>query len=321
MVKCERADTNRPINPVGRGDAVRLGMERALVCIEAVAGRPNTSAAARHRPPFNTTPGLPDLMSPELSEFVRLAPIGVLVGAFGTLVGAGGGAVLVPVLLILLPQETPATITAISLATVFFNAYSGTIAYVRMGRVDYRLGTLFTLASLPGAILGVLLVRQIPRNLFDPLFGVLLLGLGSFLLTNPVGSQSEGASFSTASNRRTLLGSIGSAYIAVISSLMGIGGGIIHVPFLIRVLRIPPHNATATSHFVLTFVALAATLTHLAMGEFNRGLPQTMYLAVGVMMGAPVGAALSSRIHGSLIVRLLAAALCLVGLRLLLRSF
>jgi uncharacterized membrane protein YfcA len=46
-----------------------------------------------------------------------------------------------------------------------------------------------------------------------------------------------------------------------------------------------------------------------------------MYLAVGVMMGAPVGAAVSSRLHGSIIVRVLAGALCLVGLRLLARLF
>jgi uncharacterized membrane protein YfcA len=260
-------------------------------------------------------------MSPELSEFVRLAPLGLIVGAFGTLVGSGGGAVLVPVLLVLLPREEPATVTAISLAVVFFNAYSGTVTYIRMGRVDYRLGTLFTLASLPGAVVGVLLVHQMPRNVFDPLFGVLLLSIGGFLLANPLGSSAGVAHSATAAERRTLLGSIGSAYIAVLSSLMGIGGGIIHVPFLIRILRIPPHTATATSHFVLTFVALTATLTHMAMGEFNRGLAQTMYLAVGVMMGAPVGAVISARMHGSLIVRFLAVALCLVGLRLLARLF
>lgn len=262
-------------------------------------------------------------MSPELAEFVRLAPLGLIVGAFGTLVGAGGGAALVPALLIMLPQEAPAAVTAISLATVFFNAYSGTVAYMRMGRVDYRLGTLFTLASLPGAVFGVLLVHQMPRNLFDPLFGVLLLGIGGFLLTNPLGSAGMDIHRSGQSvpPNRTLLGSIGSAYIAVVSSLMGIGGGIIHVPFLIRVLEIPPHNATATSHFVLTFVALTGTLTHVALGEFNRGLAETMYLAVGVMMGAPIGAALSTRIRGSMIVRLLAGALCLVGLRLLARVF
>src|SRR6266581_4100021 len=159
-------------------------------------------------------------MSPELLEFFRLAPLGLIVGAFGTLVGAGGGAVMVPVLLILLPRETSATVTAISMATVFFNAYSGTIAYVRMGRVDYRLGTLFTLASLPGAVVGVLLVHQIPRNVFDPLFGVLLLSIGIVLFTHPVGSaEADTHIFSpTTSDRQTFLGSVGSAYIAVLSS-------------------------------------------------------------------------------------------------------
>lgn len=258
-------------------------------------------------------------MTPELQEFIRLAPLGLLVGAYGTLVGAGGGSVLVPALLILLPDESPATITAISLAVVFFNAYSGTIAYVRMGRVQYRAGVLFTLAGLPGAVLGTLLVHEMPRQLFDPIFGALLLGLGGFLVADPLGVGGDAAHGPAArlSDRRLLFGSVGSAYIGVLSSLLGIGGGIIHVPFLIRLLRMPPHTATATSHFVLTFVALTATLTHVALGEFQRGLEQTMYLAIGVMMGAPLGAALSTRLHGSLLVRLLAMALCLVGLRLL----
>ena len=262
-------------------------------------------------------------MSPELSEFLRLGPLGLVIGAFGTLVGAGGGAVMVPVLLVLLPNETPANVTAISLAAVFFNAYSGTVSYMRMGRVDYRLGTLFTLASLPGVVFGVFLVHQIPRNVFDPLFGALLLGIGLFLMRHPVGAaEAETHIFSpTTSDRQTFLGSVGSAYIAVLASVMGIGGGIIHVPFLIRVLKISPHRATATSHFVLTFVALTATIVHVAMGEFNRGLSQTMYLAVGVMMGAPIGAAISTQLRGSLIVRLLAISLCLVGIRLLFRAF
>lgn len=82
-------------------------------------------------------------MSPEMAEFIKLAPLGFIVGAYGTLVGAGGGSVLAPALLILQPQESPATITAISLAVVFFNAYSGTVAYMRMGRIDYRAAVLF----------------------------------------------------------------------------------------------------------------------------------------------------------------------------------
>jgi uncharacterized membrane protein YfcA len=209
------------------------------------------------------------------------------------------------------------------MAVVFFNAYSGTVTYMRMGLIDYRAGILFTLSSLPAAVVGVMLVHRIPRQLFDPLFGVLLLSVGALLVRRPLGTRGthDKAPSVPAANPQRLVGSVGTSYIATVSSLMGIGGGIIHVPFLIRVLRMPPHNATATSHFVLTFVALAATVTHVVMGEFNRGLTQTMYLAVGVMMGAPLGASVSTRLRGSLIVRLLALALCLVGLRLLARSF
>lgn len=261
-------------------------------------------------------------MSPELQEFAHLAPLGILVGEYGTLVGAGGGSVLVPILLIALPHESPATITAIALAVVFFNAYSGTIAYMRLGRIDYRAGTFFTLAGLPGAVLGTLLVHNIPRSLFDPLFGLLLVGIGGFLMASPVGSARGPTEVETPAVKdgRMLVGSLGSAYIAVFSSLLGIGGGIIHVPFLIRGLRMPPHIATATSHFVLTFMALTATTTHIVLGEFERGVSQTLSLSIGVMMGAPLGAALSARLQGSLIVRLLALALCLVGVRLLART-
>ena len=262
-------------------------------------------------------------MTPEMSEFLRLAPLGFAVGAYGTLVGAGGGSVLVPALLILLPHETPATITAISLGVVFFNAYSGTIAYMRMGRIDYRTAVLFTIASLPGAIIGALLVHKIPRGIFDPLFGVVLLGLRALLVVFPVARLTSELPEPDVSRswRGSLVGSIGSGYIAIFSSLLGIGGGIIHVPFLIHFLRQSAHRATATSHFVLTFMALTATVTHVVTGEFNRGLAQTMYLSVGVLMGAPLGAALSTKLQGSLIVRLLAVALSLVGARLLARVF
>lgn len=257
-------------------------------------------------------------MSPDLAEFARLAPLGFLVGAFGTLVGAGGGSILVPLLLVMMPGESPATITAMSLAVVFFNAYSGTVVYMRMNRVDYRAAVLFTAAGLPGAIIGVLLVHEVPRQLFDPFFGILLLGIGALLVFNPLGTVQEQGD--AAASDRSLVGAIGSAYVAVLSSLAGIGGGVIHVPFLIRVLHQPPHIATATSHFVLTFMALTATICHIMLGEFERGLPQTMFLAIGVMMGAPIGAALSTKLKGSVIVRLLALALCAVGLRLLIRT-
>jgi uncharacterized membrane protein YfcA len=69
-------------------------------------------------------------------HYLLLALLGLIVGTFGTLVGAGGGFILTPVLLVVYPELTPAQITSISLLVVFFNALSGSVAYARLKRID-----------------------------------------------------------------------------------------------------------------------------------------------------------------------------------------
>src|SRR5262245_22772603 len=108
--------------------------------------------------------------------------LGVVVGAYGTIVGAGGGFVRVPMLLLLYPNEDPATITSISLAVVFFNALSGSAAYARLRRIDYVSGAVFAAASLPSAIAGAFLVNAMPRSLFDVIFGVSLLAVAAYTI-------------------------------------------------------------------------------------------------------------------------------------------
>jgi uncharacterized membrane protein YfcA len=112
-----------------------------------------------------------------------------------------------------------------------------------------------------------------------------------------------------------------SAVVGFFSSLLGIGGGIIHVPMLVRLLHFPVHIATATSHFVLANMALAGTVTHIVTGSFTHGTRRTAMLAVGVLLGAPLGARLSSRTRGGWIIRGLAFALGVVAIRLLLTAW
>jgi hypothetical protein len=85
----------------------------------------------------------------------------------------------------------------------------------------------------------------------------------------------------------------------------------------VYLLGFPVHIATATSHFVLAVMAMAGTTVHILTGEFVHGLHRTVYLALGVLVGAQVGAHLSNRIRGSFIIRSLALALGGVGLRIL----
>jgi len=261
-----------------------------------------------------------------------LGLLGFAVGVFGTLVGAGGGFILTPVLLLLYPQSTPELITAISLIVVFFNASSGTAAYARQRRVDYRSGLIFAACTLPGSVLGVVVAGKVSRPTFDVIMGVALGALAVWLLvgSGDAGEGEEGVGSPRALTdvqghtyryrSRIRLGATLSVAVGFISSFLGIGGGVVHVPLLVGLLGFPTHIATATSHFVLAFMALVATLTHVLAGTFGHGvgLHRAAALSVGVVVGAQLGARLSQRISGQLIQRLLAAGLLGLGVRLIL---
>lgn len=111
------------------------------------------------------------------------------------------------------------------------------------------------------------------------------------------------------------LGALFSLVVGFVSSFLGIGGGVVHVPLLVTVLGFPTHVATATSHFVLAWMALVATLTHVATGTFAHGvgLRRAAALSVGVVFGAQLGAVLSQRLSGTVIQRLLAIGLLALG--------
>ena len=106
-----------------------------------------------------------------MDNFSLLIVAGFIIGMFGTLIGAGGGFILVPILLLSYPELSPETITAISMAIVAANAISGSIAYARSGRIDYRAGFIFALFTIPGSILGVLTTQFIARNFLIPCLG------------------------------------------------------------------------------------------------------------------------------------------------------
>ena len=108
--------------------------------------------------------------------------LGCGVGAYGTLIGAGGGFVLIPLLLILYPKESPEILTSISLAVVFFNALSGSEAYGLMKRIDYRSGLMFAAATVSGVVVGAMNTSHVPRYLFDILFCVLMVAAAVFLI-------------------------------------------------------------------------------------------------------------------------------------------
>src|SRR3954471_3949052 len=120
-------------------------------------------------------------------------PFGFLVGLYGTMVGAGGGFLIVPVLL-LVCHLPPALAAGTSLSVVFLNATAGSISYARQGRVDYKSGILLALPTLPGSVLGAFVSKQISGRAFDVMFAVLLIAIAALLLWKPVGRGEASAS-------------------------------------------------------------------------------------------------------------------------------
>lgn len=215
-----------------------------------------------------------------------LGGIGIFVGAFGTLIGAAGGFILVPILLFLYPEAKPATITSITLAVAFFNALGGSIAYGRFKRIDYHSGLLFSLCGIPGAILGASITTFLSRGVFQYVFGVFLIIIAAYLLIRPERTHIMNPNI-RGQNTRKLTDRENHIYIysfnrftgmaiafvvGFIGGLLGIGGGIMHVPALTQVLNFPTHIATATSHFVVAVTTLAAVITHIVTGAFIEGI-------------------------------------------------
>jgi uncharacterized membrane protein YfcA len=264
-----------------------------------------------------------------------LIPLGFIIGTFGTLIGAGGGFVLMPVLILLFPNESPEIYTSISLAVVFFNTLSGSVTYARMRRIDYKSALLFSAATIPGAILGVLTTAYISRRVFHAIFGIFMIAAAIFLLLRQNGEKEAKKNNFEQHLTRNLVEADGtthtfsynpivgvglSIFVGYVSSLLGIGGGIIHVPLLVHLLNFPVHIATATSHSILAVMSFTATVVHATTGSFSHGIWSTIFLSIGVLTGAPIGARLSNRFHGDWIMRGLGIALGFVGIRILIMA-
>lgn len=259
--------------------------------------------------------------------------LGIAVGGFGTLIGAGGGFLLTPILLICFPKMSAESVTAISMITVFFNSASGSSAYAYMKRIDYKTGFIFALATIPGAIIGTMLTGYVSRQLFNCIFGVFMIAFaGVIILKSRMGNSSapidQAGSFrakrhltdrdghETSFSFNMLAGILISMFVGLVSGFLGIGGGIVHVPALV-LLGFPAHFATATSHFVLVFSSAVSLLVHLSEGSLTDNAIMSLSIAGGTVAGAQIGARISKHLKGSVIMLCLAIALIFAGARIL----
>lgn len=210
-------------------------------------------------------------------------PIGMLIGAFAGFFGIGGGIILIPILLI--SGFNSALTVATSLMFVFGTSLSGAMAHTRMNHVDWKT------ASIIGGT-GILL-SQVANRIqlaisggYDWIFSLAYIILLSYFAWSLYRNQKKETQPRLKNPYASAL-LIGS-FVGAISTLLGIGGGLIIPPLLISWLGFDTKKAIGTSLASVLFVALGGVVGYAFQMELNYMLG--ICLIIGAMIGTPFGA-------------------------------
>ena len=243
-----------------------------------------------------------------IATLTFLLVVGLGAGTLGSMLGVGGGIIMVPALTFLNVPPTQAAST--SLIAVMATSISSTIEYSRQKRINYGLGLQMAACAIPGGVLGAVLSEYLLQDTFKLYFGILLILTGLYILyRNSVLKDRHVKRRSLALQVGVFAASFGAG---IISSLFGVGGGIIFVPAMLLVLGLTMHTAAPTSQFTLMMTAIAGVFTHSALG--HPDYLQAIVLSIGAFVGAQIGARLSRITKDVLLQRLLAAVLMTVAI-------
>jgi uncharacterized protein len=241
-----------------------------------------------------------------------LIPLGFAAGILGSMIGLGGGIIIVPVLTFL---GFPPTVAASnSLFAAFSNSIASTISYSKQKRIEYSLGIKLGLLAIPGTILGAIISTDIAPDIFKILFGFVLIASSAYIfLRKQVESKKKIIS------NQLIIFIIGSSFFAgIISSFFGIGGGIIFVPLMVVGMGMSMKRAAPTSQLILLFASLSGIIAHSILG--HPDFLQSGFLAIGSFFGGLVGAKLSLNVKEQNLKILISIVLLIAAIKLIFDS-
>lgn len=248
---------------------------------------------------------------------LSLFAFGLLIGAISPTFGIGGGLVTVPIL-ILVYHFSGEEATATSLGVIIFTSLSGTLAYIREKRIDFKVALSFLIFAVPGSVSGALLARYLKKqeveiDLFQIIFAVTMMLIALYKIytifqqrrkeeTQPTDEKNQNANTTEEKPSRwsvkrsledkrgvyfeyeaKLFPGIIVAFLGgFIGALLGLGGGVIYVPILTMILGIPAGIATATS----TFTILVANPFAVALRWSSIHWDYVICLAAGTIISA-----------------------------------
>jgi uncharacterized membrane protein YfcA len=253
-----------------------------------------------------------------LTFFLSLVAVAVVAGLFGSMVGLGGGIIIVPILTFVYHIDIRLAIGASLIAVIATSSVSA-IGYVSQGLANLRTGLFLEMATTLGALTGALVTTYLPTRVLFVLFGLVLLYSAATMywhrrstcLTSssdhPANSLAlHGHYFDAALHQEvkykithTKLG-LGLMYLAgVVSALLGTGAGSLKVPALDLAMHMPIKASTATSNFMMGVTAAAGAAVYFARGQISPTLAAP--IALGILAGAAVGSYLFGRVRPKVI--------------------
>ncbi|MBM7648560.1 putative membrane protein YfcA [Bacillus ectoiniformans] len=266
-------------------------------------------------------------------EWVLLMSIGLVAGTIGSLIGLGGGVIIVPAILYfgsmaMLLDLSPQQAVGTSLIIMIFTGLSSTLAYMKYKTVDYKSGWIFFIGSGPGGIAGAYVNRILNMESFQVYFGIFMIITALILMfrskVKPLPAAGKGGiqRIFTEKNGQQLTYSFQPSQailiaflIGFLSGIFGIGGGSLLVPAMILLFAFPPHVAVATSMFIIFLSAIISSLTHVAFGHVVW--LYALALIPGAWIGAKAGAYLNTKLKSKALVSLLRIILIIIGIRLI----
>jgi uncharacterized membrane protein YfcA len=275
-----------------------------------------------------------------------LAGTGLIAGLIGSMLGVGGGLIIVPILTLALHLPIQVAIGS-SLVAIVANACTAAGSYTKVGMTNVKLGLLLETTTIPGAIIGGFAAAFIAPSILSALFGLILIYVAYTMLTRrhfiSADNQTDdhlteqekvprGQSHSLADSyhdrnlnhvvdykvNRTATGLGTSFFAGVLSSLLGVGGGIINVPVMHLVMGVPMKAAIATSTFMIALTAATGAFIYQYYGNIYPLVIAP--LIISIVIGARIGVELAQRTGGVWLRHIFGVFLVLVAILMFLKT-
>jgi len=251
-----------------------------------------------------------------------------LIGVFSSSLGIGGGFLIVPILILVgVPAHLAIGVSAFS---TIFTGISSFTGYLRLGRVDWKIGGTLECATVPGAVLGAYITQFFSSESLELIFSSFLM-LVAYLVWRKVqievcdrGDNSAkvrvlrdkcGEVFKYKVNLPFL---ISVSFLAgMASGFFGISGGILKVPALI-LGGLPTYIAIGTSSLMITITSVASATSHGFLGNIDVGL--ILLIAPSLFVGAQVGPRLSYKLPEKLLRRIFAVVMVMMSVAIIVKG-